>query len=55
VERRGSRPFRFENMLHAEGFVEQVKKWGSYNYEAKSSYVLAQKLKALKVDLKKME
>ena len=40
VERRGSRPFRFENMwLHAEGFVEQVKKWRSYNYEGKSSYV----------------
>jgi hypothetical protein len=26
---------------------------GSYNYEGKSSYVLAQKLKALKADLKK--
>jgi hypothetical protein len=36
------------------GFVEQLKRWwGSYIYEGTSSHVLAQKLKALKVDLKK--
>jgi hypothetical protein len=55
VVRRGSKPFRFESMwLHPEGFEEQVKTWwGSYMYESNPSYVLAQKLKALKVDSKK--
>jgi hypothetical protein len=43
VVRRGSKPFRFENMwLHVEGFEEQVKMWwGSYMYEGNPSYVLA--------------
>jgi hypothetical protein len=55
VGRQGRRSFKFENMwLQAEGFVEQVKMWwGSYIYEDTSSHVLAQKLKSLKVDLKK--
>jgi hypothetical protein len=52
---RGSRSFKFENTwLQSEGFVQKVKMWwGSYHYEGNSSYVLAQKLKALKADLKK--
>jgi hypothetical protein len=50
-----SRHFKFENMwLQSEGFVERVKTWwGSYNYQGVPSCVLAQKLKALKYDLKK--
>jgi hypothetical protein len=57
VGRRGRRSFKFENMwLQVKGFVEQVKRWwGSYIYEGTSSHVFAQKLKALKVELKKME
>jgi hypothetical protein len=53
--RHGKRPFRFENMwLKSEGFVERVKGWWqSYPFHGTSSYVLAQKLKALKGDLKK--
>jgi hypothetical protein len=39
--------------LQAEGFVDVKKWWGLYNYEGTSSYVLAQKLKALKGDMKK--
>lgn len=52
---RGNRYLKFENMwLQLEGFVEQVKTWcGSYNYSGSPSYVLAQKLKALKLELKK--
>jgi hypothetical protein len=54
IQRR-SRPFRFENMwLKAEGFTELVKEWWeSYSMDGTPSFVLAAKLKALKVDLKK--
>jgi hypothetical protein len=47
--------FKFENMwLKYEGFFEQVKKWWiSYEFFGLPSFVLANKLKALKVDLKK--
>lgn len=47
--------FKFENMrLKSKGFVEQVKTWWlPYNFHGLPSYVLASKLKALKVDLKK--
>uniref|UniRef100_A0A2N9FU80 Reverse transcriptase domain-containing protein n=1 Tax=Fagus sylvatica TaxID=28930 RepID=A0A2N9FU80_FAGSY len=52
---RRRRPFRFENMwLKAEGFVERVRSWWeSYQVEGTPSFVFANKLKALKVDLKK--
>jgi hypothetical protein len=52
---RGSRPFKFEKMwLKAEGFVGLVKQWwDSYSFQGTPSYVLACKLKALKLDLKK--
>jgi hypothetical protein len=48
--RRGSRYFKFENMwLKYEGFIEQVKKWWlSYEFLGLPSYILANKLKALK-------
>ena len=52
---RGRRPFRFENMwLKDDGFVERVRSWwDSYNILGASSFVLANKLKLLKNDLKK--
>ena len=52
---RGNRPFRFENMwLQAEGFGEMVRNcWESYQFEGTPSYILAKKLKALKLALKK--
>ena len=52
---RGKRPFRFEIMwLKAEDFGEMVKGWWeSYHYEGTRSFILAKKLKALKLDLKK--
>jgi hypothetical protein len=51
---RGKRPFKFENMwLQEDGFVERVRLWWeSYSFQGSPSFVLAQKLKALKVDLK---
>ena len=54
---RGRRPFRFENMwLKDEGFVERVRSWwDSYHLHGALSFVLANKLKLLKNDLKKME
>jgi hypothetical protein len=53
--RRGRSSFRFENMwLKTKGFVERVQDWwSSYHYEGTSSFILTNKLKALKVDLKK--
>ncbi|XP_059454993.1 uncharacterized protein LOC132185205 [Corylus avellana] len=47
--------FKFENMwLKSEGFVDKVKSWwGSYLFEGLPSFVLANKLKSLKLDLKK--
>ena len=52
---RGRRPFRFENMwLKDEGFVERVRSWWeSYIVMGAPSFVLANKLKLLKNDLKK--
>ena len=54
---KGRRPFRFENMwLKDEGFVEIVRSWWeSYHFQGAPSFVLANKLKLLKNDLKKME
>jgi len=54
---RGSRYYKFENMwLKYEGFVEQVKTWWvSYSYQGTPSYVLAQKLKALKSDFEEIK
>uniref|UniRef100_A0A2N9G4U0 Reverse transcriptase domain-containing protein n=1 Tax=Fagus sylvatica TaxID=28930 RepID=A0A2N9G4U0_FAGSY len=51
----GRRLFRFENMwLKAEGFLEKVGNWWtSYQFDGSSSYILAKKLKSLKLDLKK--
>ena len=51
---RGKRPFKFENMwLKAEGFVDLVKQWwDSYVFQGTPSFVLACKLKALKMNLK---
>uniref|UniRef100_A0A2N9F8S0 Uncharacterized protein n=1 Tax=Fagus sylvatica TaxID=28930 RepID=A0A2N9F8S0_FAGSY len=52
---RSRRPFRFENMwLKADGFKERVKEWwDSYIFYGTPGYIMACKLKALKVDLKK--
>ncbi|XP_022889505.1 uncharacterized protein LOC111405049 [Olea europaea var. sylvestris] len=51
----GRRPFRFEKMwLKVEGFREQVQTWWiSYDVRGSPSFVLDQKLKSLKRDLKK--
>jgi exonuclease III len=51
---RGKSSFKFENMwLQAPDFVDKVKEWWSgYSYSGTPSFVLAQKLKALKGDLK---
>jgi len=55
TNRGGNRYFKFENMwLKYEGFVEQVKKWWmSYEFSGFLSFILANKLEALKSDLKK--
>ena len=47
--------FKFENMwLQAEGFVDRVQQWWTgCSFTGSPSYILAQKLKALKADLKK--
>ena len=54
MQRRKS-PFRFENMwLKSEGFHARVNRWwNSYNYSGSPSYVLVQKLKSLKIDLRR--
>jgi hypothetical protein len=48
-------PFKFENMwLKANGFVDQVRLWWlSYRFRGIPSFILAPKLKALKVDIKR--
>uniref|UniRef100_A0A2N9IB59 Uncharacterized protein n=1 Tax=Fagus sylvatica TaxID=28930 RepID=A0A2N9IB59_FAGSY len=48
-------PFRFENMwLKSEGFHNRVHQWwNSYLYNGSPSYVLIQKLKSLKMDLRR--
>ena len=54
---RGQSAFKFENMwLKVKGFVDRVKQWwDGYSFAGSPSFILAQKLKALKADLKKME
>jgi exonuclease III len=51
---RGKSYFKFENMwLRHEDFAEKVKSWwGSYEFQGSPSFVLANKLKALKEDIK---
>uniref|UniRef100_A0A2N9IZP3 Reverse transcriptase domain-containing protein n=1 Tax=Fagus sylvatica TaxID=28930 RepID=A0A2N9IZP3_FAGSY len=51
---KGKSSFKFENMwLKALDFVDKVQEWWSgYSYSGTPSFVLAQKLKALKGDLK---
>jgi hypothetical protein len=51
----GKSPFRFENMwLKVEGFVDRVRGWWVlYSFPGSPSHILASKLKALKMDLKK--
>jgi hypothetical protein len=51
---RGKTSFKFENMwLEAPDFVDKVRAWwSSYPFSGTPSFVLAQKLKALKGDLK---
>ena len=53
--RRGKIPFRFENMwLRMDNFVNKVKEWwASYVFQGTSSFILAKKLAALKLDLEK--
>ena len=48
-------PFRFENMwFKADGFMNRVRHWWlSYQFNGSLSYIFANKLKALKADLKK--
>ena len=57
TSRGASKYFKFENMwLKPEGFVDKVKSWWrSYLFEGLPSFVLANKLKSFKRDLKKME
>lgn len=52
---RGSCSFKFENMcLKAKGFVDMVKQcWDSYQFLSTPSFILANKLKWLKLDLKR--
>lgn len=52
---RGSHSFKFENMwLKAEGFVDMVKQlWDSYKFLGTPCFILANKLKRLKLDLKR--
>ena len=51
----GKSPFRFENMwLKIDGFKDLVRSWwNGYSVEGYSSHCIAEKLKALKKDLKK--
>ena len=53
--RRGRSTFKFKNMwLKVEGFVDRVQQWwNGYNFVGLPGFILAQKLKALKADLKK--
>ena len=55
VVRRSRSTFKFEYMwLKVEGFVNRVKHWwDGYSFTGSPSFILAQKLKALKADLKK--
>ena len=55
VVRLGQSAFKFENMwLKVEGFVDRVKHWwDGYSFAGSPSFILAQKLKVLKANLKK--
>ena len=55
VVRYGRSAFKFENIwLKVKGFVDRVKQWwDGYSFAGSPSFILAQKLKALKADLKK--
>jgi hypothetical protein len=52
---RGSRYFKFENMwLKFEGLVDRVRQlWDFYHFQGSPTFILARKLKALKVDLRR--
>jgi hypothetical protein len=52
---RGKSPFQFKNMwLKVDGFLYKVRGWwDSYHFQGSPSYILAHKLKALKMDLKR--
>jgi hypothetical protein len=52
---RGRRPFKFENMwIKKEGFGALVKQWWDcYHFQGSPSFIVACKIKALKMDLKK--
>lgn len=52
--RRGSTLFRFENMwLKEEDFLDLVKQWWTrFNFRGSSSFILVEKLKSLKCNLK---
>ena len=54
-QRRGKILFHFENMwLRVDNFVDKVKTWwASYLFQGTPSFILAKKLAALKLDLKK--
>jgi hypothetical protein len=51
----GPRPFKFENMwLKAEGFVDRVRLWWeSFSFQGSPSFIFSQKLKTLKINLKR--
>ena len=51
---KGPSPFRFENMwLKEEGFTDQIREWWqSVTFRGTSSYVMMEKIKALKAKLK---
>ena len=55
VVQQGRSAFKFENMwLQVEGFVDRVQQWwNGYSFVGLPGFILAQKLKALKADLKK--
>jgi endonuclease/exonuclease/phosphatase family metal-dependent hydrolase len=54
-ERIGKSAFKFENMwLKEEGFVDKVKSWwSSFYFMGSPSFILAQKLRALKEEIKR--
>jgi hypothetical protein len=49
---RGSRYFKFKNMwLKSKGYVDRSKQWwNSYHFQGSLSFIVAIKLKALKID-----
>jgi hypothetical protein len=53
----GSRYFKFENIwLKSKGFVDRVRQWwDSYHFQGLLSFILARKLKALKVDIRRWD